>query len=364
MDRIEELKRLISQAREDYYNLDPKVPDTTYDIWIEELKTLVPGALEVTSIGAHPPVNSPFAKVKHEIPMGSLNKVNSYEELLSWSQRFQDRDLWISHKMDGLSMELIYEDSQFKKAITRGDGITGEDVTHNVAHIVDIPKLINMDKAIIRGEVILKKSIFKSHFAGEYANPRNTAAAKVREKDGKDCKYLNFRPYFIHSSRDYDSFGGMFNALSDLGFYIPDLATKISMDSINSIIELESNNRDKIDYDIDGLVISTNSIKEYEALGSINLRPEGQIAYKFESEKGISNAVDIRWQTGSTGRVVPVLIIDPISIGGVTISRVSLQNHMAFRNLKLFKGCRVLISRRNDCIPYCEANLSIEDQDN
>ena len=355
---IDELSEKLKAAREAYYNLDPVMTDSEYDLLLRELKSLSPNHQEVVKVGAEIADNSPFIKVKHEIPMGSLNKVNSYEEFLSWSKKLNTSDLFISHKIDGISMELTYENGKFTRAVTRGDGIIGEDVTHNIKLIKSIPKEISAEGVCyVRGEVVMLKSVFQEKFSSEYANPRNTTAAKVREKKGADCEFLDFRAYFIHNGNKFVSLSQQFSTLRELGFILPSLSEKVKIESVESVFNKQRDVRSEIEYEIDGLVISADSIDLLEALGEINQRPEGQIAWKFEALSGITRAVEVKWYTGTTGRIAPVMVVEPVEIGGVKISRVSLHNISMFKSLNLFKGCRVLISRKNDVIPYCEKNL-------
>ena len=357
MSEIEILAAKIKEAKDAYYNLDPIMSDAEYDALFQKLKSLDSNNAEITSVGS-PAKDGTSAKVKHQIPMGSLNKVNSKEEFSQWVTRISGDDVYISHKLDGLSMEVVFKDGKFISAVTRGDGIEGEDATKNVSLISDIPHKINMQDCVIRGEVIMLKSVFQKNFAGKYANPRNTAAAKIREKKSDESKYLSFRPYFIYADgQKFSSMEDMLNTLSKLGFSIPTLAAKVKKDEIESVYESQKTNRSSLEYEIDGLVISSNSMDEINALGEVNMRPEGQIAWKFDALMGITKAIEIKWQTGPTGRVAPILIVEPVDVGGVSISRVSLQNLDNFKSLNLFKGCRVLISRRNDVIPYCEKNL-------
>jgi DNA ligase (NAD+) len=362
MNEIEILSEKLRMAREAYYNLDPIISDQEYDILLEKLKQLDPKNSELRAVGASSPTESSFIKVKHQIPMGSLNKVNTFEEFLGWSSnRFKKSEMFVSHKVDGLSMELVYTGGKLTQAVTRGDGITGEDVTYNVQMILDIPKNIAVSDCIIRGEVVMLKETFNSQFASIYANPRNTAAAKIREKKKADCTSLNFRAYYIKEmGRNFNLISEQFEYLRSLGFSTPSLSKACSTDELKEIYDLVIDNRSDIEYEIDGLVVSTNDTVELEYLGEVNMRPEGAIALKFPSQMGVTKAVEIKWQSGPTGRITPVLIVEPIEIGGVSISRVSLQNLSAFRALRLFKGCNVLISRHNDVIPYCEKNLDDE----
>lgn len=336
------------------------VSDEEYDALVDLLKKLAPDAPELRAVGAPAPTHSVWEKVNHKIPMGSLDKVNTEKEFEEWVAKTEAKELFVTHKIDGSSMELVYQNGQLVQCITRGDGVIGEDVTANVMKVqnvpLDLPEKIDI---VIRGEVVMFKSVFKNLYAEEYANPRNTAAGKVREKknNGADCLNLSFLAYRLHGEECH-AMNAMFWRLNALGFETPehsvgDLAT---MKSCFKVIEAA---RDEILYEIDGLVVSINDMQALEELGDLNMRPRGQIAWKFEAEVGITKIAGVRWQVGPSGRVTPVADLEPVSIGGVTITSVTLHNLAIFGDLKLWLGCRVLVSRRNDVIPYIEKNLDL-----
>jgi len=365
MDRKEELKKLIQEAQEAYYNLEPKVSDQVYDAWVDELTQLDPIATEVTVVGAPVPQLSVWEKVAHEIPMGSLNKVNSFEEFKEWAQKTGASTLFMTHKVDGSSMELVYKSGKLIRCVTRGDGIIGEDVTANVIQIPSVPKQLEEPVDVtVRGEIVMFKSVFEKKYAGVYANPRNTAAAKVREKKGggETCRDLEFIAYWMQlgdNAFQPKTVVFMIDWLERRKFNIPECSVTIitEMDHMYRLYESTKKNRDSIPYEIDGMVVSVNNLDRFEELGELNMRPRGQIAWKFDSAMGISRVIDIKWQVGLTGRITPVASIEPVNIGGVTITSVSLHNLTLFRDLRLSPGSQVLVSRRNDVIPYIEARL-------
>jgi DNA ligase (NAD+) len=359
MDRIQELVEKITQAKEAYYNLSPIISDQIYDAWVDELKELDPNNQAITMVGATIPEGSVWPKIKHEIPMGSLNKVNSEQEFREWTNKFEVKEYLITWKLDGSSMELQYKDGNLVRAISRGDGLVGEDLTRNAKQISSIPHKLKIPMNInIRGEIIMKKSVFEEIYKRDYANPRNTAAGKIRDKKsgGADCKNLDFLGYDLYNKK-FESMKEKFEYLDYLGLNTPPYLVG-TIDQM--ITHFNTIDRDNLEYEIDGMVISINDVKSLDEAGSKNMRPEGQIAWKFASLMKESIALDIIWQVGLSGRACPVLIIKPVNIGGVEVSRVSLHNLSLFNELKLWKNCRVLISRRHDVIPYCEANLDLE----
>lgn len=371
MNRIEELSQRIKEAKNSYYNLlDNMISDSEYDALIDELKSLDPNNIEIASFDAEPPKDGSWQKIKHEIPMGSLDKVNSENEFRKWADGIDVEKgptsrtcahFVITQKIDGSSMELIYKKGKLINCITRGkDGITGEEVSENVKQVPSIPhSLPNEINAIIRGEIVMLKTVFKTLYADEYANPRNTAAAKVREKknNGKDCVNLDFIAYRIQIQDQPKTMYDIFKWLSQHKFKIPSFIIDGDLEAMCELHNQINQERDDIPYEIDGTVISVNDLNLLDELGDLHMRPRGQIAWKFSNTTAETNIIDIKWQVGPSGRITPVAVVEPIKIEGVTIINISLHNLSMFKDLNLFKGCRILISRRNMVIPYVERNL-------
>lgn len=363
---IDELRKELKEARESYYNLTPTMSDIEYDTKKELLESISPEDKEVTIVGAEPPKYSVWEKVKHEITMGSLNKVNEISEFDEWSDKITEKtgetEFIITYKLDGSSLEIVYDKGKLVRCVTRGDGITGEDITENAVKIPNIPKEIAIEeKVVVRGEVMMTKSVFNEIYSNKYANPRNTAAGKIRDKKGggEDCQNLTFIAFTLIANNAPENENTRFKILKKLGFTTPYyfLGDKENIkDTHNHIIE----QRDNIEYEIDGTVVRVNSVKAQEELGELNMRPRGQIAWKFAPQTGITKVQNIKWQVGPTGRITPVASVDPVSIGGVTITSITLHNIAMFKSLKLFKGCEVLVCRRNDVIPYIQENLNLK----
>lgn len=361
-EEITELRRVLREARETYYNLNPIITDQVYDAKKERLKQLIPDDPEVVAVGAEPSKISVWEKVEHRIPMGSLDKVNDENGFREWVADAAADRFTFTHKIDGSSMELVYEQGKLVRCVTRGDGKIGEDVTANVSKIPDIPKEIPItyEDIIVRGEVVMLREVFKQKYAEKYANPRNTAAGKVRDKKGGgiDCENLSFLAFTLVAPTAPDREELRFRILEKMGFKVPEFGSG----GIEEVITWHSgiaSTREMIPYEIDGTVTRVDDIKLQDGLGELNMRPRGQIAWKFDPATGITKVVDVKWQVGPTGRITPVMEVEPVKIGGVTITSVSLHNLSLFRELRLWKGCKVLISRRNDVIPYCEENLSM-----
>lgn len=364
-EQVKELEEEIKVAREAYYNLEPTMSDQEYDAKIEKLKSLNGASKELAEVGAPVPKNSLWKKTKHDIPMGSLNKVNSEKEFREWCSS-RGNDFVISEKLDGSSMSLVYQDGELIQAITRGDGLEGEDVLENALLVSGVKKNIDArGRVLVRGEIIMKISTFKHKYSDQYANPRNTAAGKIREKKDKNgCKDLDFLAYNMFvNERQEELETYQFRYLQDFGFKTPHFHDG-SVEAVASVYHFMRGMRERcdpeLDYEFDGMVVRMNSIRDQNELGSKNMRPEGQVAWKFDALASESRMVDVRWSVGTTGRITPVAIIEPVNVGGVVITNVSLHNLGMFKELQLKKGSRVLVSRNNDVIPYLKANLDLE----
>jgi DNA ligase (NAD+) len=214
----------------------------------------------------------------------------------------------------------------------------------------------------VRGEIIMEKATFSEHYAAE-KNPRNTAAGIVRRKKGggAGCKHLKFLAHGVAFS-DQDKTRTLLFAmkrLHSMGFELPPGSASTSLEGVISFYDEVKANREAIPYEIDGMVITVNNYDVFESMGEVAMRPLGQLAWKFDAAMAETRMVDVKWQVGHSGRVTPVAVVEPVNIGGVVITNVSLHNISMFRELKLFAGCRVLISRRNDVIPYIEKNLDL-----
>jgi DNA ligase (NAD+) len=354
MINISDLEQKIKLARDAYYNLDPIMSDEEYDALIDTLKDVKPESPEVKEVGYFPSSNE-WGKETHIDPMGSLNKVNSTDEFLEWAS--WDDQYLITHKLDGLSLEVIYSDGQLLKAVTRGDGYTGENVTVNARYIKGISR--NFGRNIrIRGEVILPVDIFLSKYSDTYANPRNAAAGMLRDrKNGSElCKDLKFISFW--SSEEHQSHEKMFRKLESDGFYIPDYLAVSNKGGVVELFQQSVSMRSSLPYEIDGMVIYLNDMTTFLGLGSKDRRPEGAIAWKYAAQAKVTKLTDIRWSVGPTGRVNPIAVVEPVNIGGVTITNVSLQNYANFKSMNLKEGSLLLISRKNDVIPYVEGVVS------
>jgi DNA ligase (NAD+) len=353
--RIAELESLIVKARNDYYNSQPTVTDSVYDAWTDELKSLKPDSAAITSIGA-PPV-SEWKKVTHSITMGSLDKINTQEELAAWRKVAPNQTLLVTEKLDGMSVHLQYDKGNLVLGSTRGDGVRGEDITVNVVKMQGVQKTLKEDfTGSVRGEIVLTNTDHQKYFS-EYSSPRNAASGIAKRLDGVGVEHLIVMCYKVVDGKDFATEGMQFKWLEKMGFKTPNWS--ISNDPQKVWDEYQDGKRDQLDYDIDGLVLTINDTETQLELGEKDGRPQGSIAYKFAAITRESVLRDVIWQVGASGRITPVGIFDEVDILGSKITQASLYNAKYVDNLRLFKGCRILVARAGDVIPKILQNLDI-----
>lgn len=362
-NRVKELEKKVVQARSDYYNGQPQVSDKVFDAWVDELKSLDPNNKAVTSIGA-PVIPSEWKKAKHQIPMGSLDKINTPDEFKKWvNDNCPNDDLFVCEKLDGLSIELIYENGEFVQGITRGDGEIGEDISSNVVKMGGVQKTMKGSNftGSLRGEIILTKTNHKKYFSDK-ANPRNAASGVSKRLDSIGSEHLDVLLYQVLGDIDFEIEEEQYDFLNKFGFKTPNYQTVVDgtnkQDAADLVIEgwkaYQSKVRDNLDYDIDGLVVRISNLAKQMSLGDKDLRPKGARAFKFENEARESTIKDIIWQVGNSGRLTPVAILEPVQLVGATVSRASIYNLSYIEELGIDIGAKVLVVRANDVIPRIE----------
>lgn len=371
--RIEELANELLRGKYTYYNI--KMPagmkpltlsDKAYDTKEAELRSLNPDHWVLKIVGAPIEAPSVWQKAKHQIPMGSLDKVNTPVEFQDWyNNTCKGEDIFVSEKLDGISIELVYENSKLIQAITRGDGETGEDITINVVKVGGVVKTLkDVDfTGSFRGEIILTKTNHKKYFS-EYPSPRNAAAGISKRLDGTESEHLGALLYQVIGDTDFVTEEEQFKFLQKMGCKTPNfyVLPASGTDKVKSAVEgvitgwtgYQSTIRDTLDYDIDGLVVRVNDMAKQLALGEKDLRPKGAIAFKFENEAKESTIKNIVWQVGNSGRLTPVATVEPVTLVGATITRASLYNLAYIQELGIGLGARVLVVRANDVIPRIE----------
>ena len=360
-ERVSELESLIQQARHDYYNTGiPTVTDEVYDAWVDELAEFKADSPALVAIGATPV--SEWRKVAHSIPMGSLSKVNNLEELTAWvmgTGEAKFEPLLVTEKMDGISIAVSYVNGAFSQALTRGDGVTGEDISVNVARMNGVPgKLAKKFTGVLRGEVVLLKSDHLKHFP-TYANPRNAASGIAKRLDGQGSEHLTIFFYHVAEGHEFESEGEQFEWLSSQGLKIPNWYVTAMTPGIRTPhdlwLEYQQFKRDELDYEIDGLVVRLNNFVKQLALGETDGRPKGAVAFKFAPMTRESVLQRIDWQVGGSGRITPVAIFNPVRVLGAEITNASLYNYGYIKSLGLDIGATILIARAMVVIPRVAA---------
>ena len=377
---VASLRKAINHHNKLYHALDnPEIPDSDYDSLVERLENLereyglLSDSSPSLSVGSAP-LNK-FAEVKHQIPMLSLDKVFEEEGLRNFSKRINkllDTDKQVTYscepKIDGIAVSLFYKDGELKQASTRGDGKTGEDITHNVLGVTCIPKSIKMKKTKsqleVRGEIFLSKLDFneindKARKEGQklFVNPRNTAAGTIRQLDPERAAKVPLQMfcYGVGVNQGFslpENLGEIFDELKKLGFPVnKDIKTASSIEGcVNYCLDLNTR-RDLLDYEIDGAVIKVDSLISQRMIGENIKAPRWAIAYKFPAEEKITKVLDVEFQVGRTGTITPVARLEPVFVGGVTVSNTTLHNMDEIQRLGLSIGDEVIVRRAGDVIP-------------
>jgi DNA ligase (NAD+) len=372
VERAEELRKQIRQHEYRYYVLDqPTVSDYEFDQLLRQLKDLEEQHPDLVTpdsptqrVGGQPAKEFPtytFSK-----PMLSLENAYSEEELLDWGRRVvqlaetDEVDYVAELKIDGLSVALIYENGLLSKAVTRGDGRTGEVVTGNVRTIRSVPLRLNEDGSVeIRGEMFLNLKAFRQlneerEQAGEsrFANPRNAAAGSLRQLDPAMAakRPLDFYGYWIYPTKPRQSEN--LKWIVQLGLKVnPHRKLCHSLAEVRDFCRHWEEHRDELDYEIDGVVVKVNSVDLQARLGSTSKSPRWAVAVKFRARQATTRLMNIRVQVGRTGALTPVAELEPVQLGGTTIRNATLHNEDEIERLGLQINDRVLLERGGDVIP-------------
>ena len=347
-------------------HVDAPGHDGTLRPWMTEFLAFI------KTVGAPVPANTPWTKARHTMPMGSLNKAKGMDPFSSWltgcGAEVGRKTLFVSDKLDGISIGMYYVDGKLVQAITRGDGEEGEDITRNVVKMQGVVTRIPGFWGFIRGEITLLHTDWKAHFP-EMDNPRNGAAGVAKRASGVGSEHLSVLQYRVildaHRSTitpDLSTKYAEFTFLTKQGAYVPYHWTKTSLKGIETLYQRYIDvDRAARNYDLDGLVVEFDCAADRDALGTRNHRPRGAIAVKFPDETAETTLRDIRWQVGNSGRITPVALFDTVNLAGANISQASLHNLATIEKLlaphsvnSLYVGDGIVVSRRNDVIPYVE----------
>ena len=372
--RIDELIKILNQASYEYYNLDsPTITDQEYDDYMDELiklETNNPHLVRPDSptLKVGSTVISEFKKVKHSTPMLSLGDVFNYEEVADFDEKIKktipNPKYVCELKIDGLSVSLIYEKGKLIRAVTRGDGTTGEDITHNVRTIKNVPLSLPKDIDIeVRGEVYMPKKSFEAlneekEKLGEklFANPRNAAAGSVRQLDSSIAAKRNLATFIYHlpQANNYNihSQKEALDYMKTLTFTVNPHIKKVN--NINEVIEYLkywNEHRSELEYDIDGIVIKVDDFKDQEKLGFTVRVPKWAIAYKFPAEQVLTKLTNIEFCVGRTGKVTPRADLNPVRVAGSKVASATLHNEDYILSKDIRVGDTVLIQKAGDIIP-------------
>ena len=396
-EEIVSLREKLYRYQHEYYVLArPTVSDAEYDKAFDrlvELEKKHPESADVNSptkrVGSD--LSSDLPEVNHTIPVLSLDKSYTLEEVFSWIEKLNSSSgfshtIVAEEKIDGISIVLYYEKGSLSRAVTRGNGYTGNDVTENVKTIGSVPlKLKENIDLTVRGEIYLPLNDFEKINKEQkipYANPRNLAAGTIRRKKSSEVKIIPLNVFLYEGyfkDTIYRKHTDIIKKLEDLGFRMnkrtqvftdnekekSELSSKFKTGNISNVVNFikkETEDRSSLGYEIDGLVFKINDIDERESLGFTGHHPRWAIAYKFESDEkeSVVNSIDI--QIGRTGRVTPVARIEPVVVSGSTVSNVTLHNQDYIDFLGLSEGDRIVVSKRGDVIPAVESVVEKKDK--
>ena len=372
--RIKELIEIIDRCNYEYYTLDnPSLTDQEYDRYMQELISLEEKYPEykekyspTTRVGGS--VLDKFNKVTHQIPMLSLGNVFNEEEILRFDERVRKEAPEVEYvcelKIDGLAVSLTYENGILTRGATRGDGITGEDITENVKTVKDVPLRLKRDVSIeVRGEIYMSKSSFnklneEKIALGEekFQNPRNAAAGSIRNLDSKVTAKRNLSNFIYHlpNPEDYGlaTHEDALNYMKELGFTVNPNNRKVSnISELLKYINYWTVHRKELPYEIDGIVIKVNDISLQKRLGYTVKVPKWATAYKFPALEVITKLKDIICTVGRTGKITPNAILEPVRIAGSTISKATLHNEDNIINKDIRVGDFVVVRKAGDVIP-------------
>jgi len=393
--RIDALRSCLKEHNYRYYTLDrPQIPDAEYDRLLRQLEALetelgaaIPEDSPSQTVGA--PISQTFVARQHGEPLLSLANAFSAQEVEAFVQRVHEglgvsqAQFIVEPKIDGLAVNLRYEGGVLCVAATRGDGISGEDVTDNIRTIADIPWHLHSDEQAIpaaipailevRGEVYMSKAAFvalnarqQADGAAPFANPRNAAAGSLRQLDAKVTaqRKLSFFAYGVGlGGRDLlDSQSSLLQWLHKLGFARQD--TSIAKDAAALLESYQQIMQQRADmaYEIDGVVYKLDDFSLQQRLGAVARSPRWAIAHKFPAEEVVTVVNDITWQVGRTGVITPVAEMQPVAVGGVMVARATLHNVDELQRKQVYAGARVIVRRAGDVIPEVVKAIDVDPQ--
>jgi DNA ligase (NAD+) len=351
-----ELESYIKKCQEAYYNDDPIIDDKDFDELWDELETKYPDSELLVEVGETS--WDGFNKEKHIMSMCSQQKAGTIAAFEKWVNKNNIEDYIVEYKCDGISLSLQYEDGKFIRALTRGNGIVGDDISANVRKMQGFNNLLKENvSGGFRAEIVMTHKTFDTKYKDTAKNPRNITSGLSKRKDGEGCEDLTLIYYDCQlKEKDLEDEFDKLDYLIYLfdGFVVYSMKTSDANEIIrfrNKIMGM----RDEIDYDIDGLVIKDNIIDLEDMKRS---RPKKQIAFKFETEKAHTKLIDVEWSE-SGANYTPVGIVEPVELNGTTVKRASLANLALISELGLKIGDIVEISKRGEIIPKIEQVVEV-----
>ncbi len=376
--KIDNLREKLRHHEYLYYVLDaPEISDAEYDAMMRELKQIEDAHPELATedsptrrVGGKP--REGFVKVAHSVPMLSLDNALGEEELREFDRRVrgllggESYEYAAELKLDGLSLAVHYRDGAMTRAITRGDGVVGEDVTENARTIGSIPLRLKAHRGNweVRGEVVLTRRSFEKANADRdaaglprFANPRNAAAGSLRVLDPSitASRQLDFFTYFLFTESGEPALPTQWESLDhlhEMGFKVnPKRKLCPDIEALSAFCLEWAEKRDSLPYEIDGVVAKVNSIEQQRRLGWTAKAPRWAIAYKFAARQAETEVENIDVNVGRTGALTPVALLRPVNVGGVTVSRATLHNEDEIARLGIQSGDRVIVERSGDVIP-------------
>ncbi len=361
--RIAELENLITKYQKSYYDGEGEISDAEFDKLWDELKILSPSSPILQKVGAD---NGNFLKIHHVMPMGSQEKAADPESFNAWAMKHNYDEYLVEYKLDGASLELQYENGYLVRAVTRGDGAVGDDITSNARKINGVAAAIYCDGKLlnftggVRGEVIMMHEVHEKYFSDK-ANCRNAANGIMKRKDGKGCEFLNLIVYDALATDGQTFFNDeeeKLNWLKSCGFETVKLeickSAKDVIDYRSKVMEIR---KTSIPYDIDGLVVKERAINFEDASRA---RPDRQIAFKFSLEEAVTVIKNVEWSI-SGGTYTPVAVFDEVELNGTKVQRASLANPDTMRLLGVKTGSHVIVVKRGEIIPKIESVIQEND---
>ncbi len=379
--RAAELRQLIEYHNQRYHQLDdPEISDAEYDALTRELRSLEDSNPDVRTpdsptqkVGAAP--STTFAEVRHRVPMMSLDNAFSFEELVAWGKRMEryisaDVDYVAELKIDGIAISLLYENGRYVRGATRGNGMSGEDVTENVRTIAVVPDRLTLPSKRmpsvleVRGEVYMPLSSFEELNQRQaeaglriFANPRNSAAGSLRQKDPKitasrDLSFWSYQLGQIEGGPSLRRHSETLDLLAEAGLPVnPEIRILDDLDKVHSYCRQWLEQRHDLDYEIDGAVVKVDDLGQRTELGATAKSPRWAIAYKFPPEEATTLLKDIMVSIGRTGKATPFAMLEPVRVSGSTVRLATLHNQDQVRLKDVRPGDTVFVRKAGDVIP-------------